>query len=116
MQTTSPSDWELFMKGYPEVPNCCPGNDPGPPPEGMILGPGEQIPAPQPADADGRPMANGQRAAKLARRQATAGQNTSGPYNRSTSSKPNSSAAAAPVGPPNGPPRFIGPVGYEVVK
>ncbi len=23
MQTTSPSDWELFMKGYIEVPNCC---------------------------------------------------------------------------------------------
>lgn len=23
MQTTSPSDWELYMKGYLEVPNCC---------------------------------------------------------------------------------------------
>ena len=24
MQTTSPSDWELFMKGHLEVPKCCP--------------------------------------------------------------------------------------------
>jgi pilus assembly protein CpaC len=24
MQTTSPSDWELFFKGHLEVPNCCP--------------------------------------------------------------------------------------------
>ncbi len=24
MQTTSPTDWELFMKGHLEVPNCCP--------------------------------------------------------------------------------------------
>ena len=23
MRTTSPDDWELFMKGYVEVPNCC---------------------------------------------------------------------------------------------
>ncbi len=51
MQTASPSDWELFMKGHLEVPKCCPtaggpangqGGD-GPPPDGMI-GPGEQVP------------------------------------------------------------------------
>ncbi|NLS92564.1 MAG: histidine kinase [Planctomycetaceae bacterium] len=24
MGTTSPSDWELYLKGYIEVPNCCP--------------------------------------------------------------------------------------------
>lgn len=24
MQTTNPSDWELFFKGHLEVPNCCP--------------------------------------------------------------------------------------------
>lgn len=23
-QTTSPTDWELYMRGYMEVPNCCP--------------------------------------------------------------------------------------------
>ena len=26
MQTTSPSDWELFMKGHLEVPKCCPSD------------------------------------------------------------------------------------------
>ena len=30
METTSPTDWELFMKGHLEVPNCCPvGNGEG---------------------------------------------------------------------------------------
>ena len=24
METTNPSDWELFFKGHLEVPNCCP--------------------------------------------------------------------------------------------
>jgi pilus assembly protein CpaC len=106
MQTTSPSDWELFMKGHLEVPNCCPsngngkcpqhGDDPiGPPPDGMILGPGEHVPTPPPADASGRPV---------------------GGYNRYTPFKPNASMAAAPAGAANGPPGFIGPVGYDVVK
>ena len=26
METTSPSDWELFFKGHIEVPNCCPND------------------------------------------------------------------------------------------
>ena len=69
MQTTSPSDWELFMKGHLEVPNCCPGGcarngqcppggtDPnGPPPDGMI-GPNEAIPSPpSPATQPGGPQ------------------------------------------------------------
>ncbi len=62
MQTTSPSDWELYMKGHIEVPKCCPtggsncgGQNPGSgadglPPDGMISGPGERIPTPPPAD------------------------------------------------------------------
>lgn len=30
MRTASPSDWELYLKGYIEVPNCCPtSNDRG---------------------------------------------------------------------------------------
>jgi pilus assembly protein CpaC len=105
-QTTSPTDWELFMKGHLEVPKCCPcdggcsgqcernGTDPnGPPPDGM-MGPGEPIPAPQPAAA-AKP---------------------SSPRNRYNSSKPNGSAAASSKTPPDGPPGFIGPVGYDVVK
>ena len=104
MQTTSPSDWELFMKGHLEVPKCCPtggnGECPprrrpdGPPPDGMILGPGEKSPTPQPADgAEGLP----------------------GPHSRYSPSKPNASAAATRRS-PNDPPGFIGPVGYDVVK
>jgi pilus assembly protein CpaC len=109
-QTTSPSDWELFMKGHLEVPKCCPaggncggncrpngGGPDAPPPDGMI-GPGEQVPAPQPNGATGRRM------------------RTSEPHSRYTSSKPNASAAATPATAENGPPGFIGPVGYDVVK
>jgi pilus assembly protein CpaC len=112
MQTTSPSDWELFMRGHLEVPKCCPPGGPcpqggdqpgGPAPDGMILGPAEPLPTPPPADA-------------AAGRQTTAGGAASAPYNRYTSSKPSTSLATAPAGPPNGPPGFIGPVGYDVVK
>jgi pilus assembly protein CpaC len=107
MQTTSPSDWELYMKGYLEVPNCCPSNGhcngqcqkngagaDGPPPDGMILNPGEKIPTPQPADGS-----------SASRRQS-----------RQTPSKPTPSTAVSANGTPNGPPGFIGPVGYDVVK
>ncbi len=93
-QTTSPSDWELFMKGHLEVPNCCPTGGPGgdgsggPPPDGMMPGPGEQIPAPPPAAA--------------------------GPYNRYNPSGP--AEAASPAGSRSGPPGLIGPIGYDVVK
>ena len=29
MATTSPTDWELYMKGHLEVPNCCPNGNGG---------------------------------------------------------------------------------------
>ncbi len=45
-QTTSPSDWELYMKGHLEVPNCCPANG--------AVGSGEPVPAPQPEAANPR--------------------------------------------------------------
>lgn len=102
-RTTSPSDWELFMKGHLEVPNCSPMGgscNGGLPPEGMILGPTEQIPTPVPADASGRHLRSGTRA----------GTTKSGEsYNRSAPPKPNFSQKA-------GPPGFIGPVGYDVVE
>jgi pilus assembly protein CpaC len=110
-QSTDPSDWELFMKGYLEVPKCCPtgcnadgksrpeGSCPEtPPPDGMIPGPGEQVPAPPPSAAAGRRL------------------RTSEPHSRYSSSNPNGSAAASPATAENGPPGFIGPVGYDVVK
>jgi pilus assembly protein CpaC len=105
MQTTSPSDWELFMKGHLEVPNCCPGGcarngqcppggaDPnGPPPDGMI-GPTEAIPSPpSPATQPGSPQI------------------------RQNSSNPKPPSAVSPGGPQDGPPPLIGPTGNDVVK
>ena len=106
MQTTSPSDWELFMKGHLEVPKCpsppaglpamgdCRrkgGNPGGPPPDGMI-GPDEQVPAPPPAPPV-RPAAKSLLLRQTELRRAN-----------------------APAGIQNGPPGFIGPVGYDVVK
>ena len=105
MRTTSPSDWELFMKGHLEVPNCSPmgGSGGGLPPEGMILGPVEQIPTPAPADAFGNPDVD-------------AGAKLRGPYNRHARSKPNSSQEAVSAASRGGPPGLIGPVGYDVVE
>jgi pilus assembly protein CpaC len=104
-QTTSPSDWELFMKGHLEVPKCCPSGGDGacppgepapdePPPDGMIQSPGEQIPTPPPS----------------------AGRKTAGPHSRYVPSKTTPSAAKSSAGSQDGPPGFIGPVGYDVVK
>ena len=121
--TTSPSDWELFMKGHLEVPNCCPapcgprggdctnaepsGDCRETPPEGMILGPTEQIPAPAPNDFTGRPTGPG-------RERVAAAPGGRAPYNRHARSKPNSSQPAAVSD--NGPPGIIGPVGYDALK
>lgn len=125
MQTTSPKDWTLIMKGHLEVPKGCPGDcggkcqmhgrsSGGQPSEGMILGPGESIPAPQPADAAGRPLQKVP-TGRIAQRQVSTNTVSSGRYNRNTSPNPQRSTAASAAS-PNGPPSFIGPVGYDVVK
>jgi pilus assembly protein CpaC len=113
MQTTSPSDWELFMKGHLEVPNCCPnggprngadpcptpGADPNnPPPDGMI-GPSEAIPAPPSAP---KPPVSPAAPAPHA------------PQTRYNPSKPNPPTAAPQS--PGEPQGLIGPAGYDVVK
>ncbi|NLF06901.1 MAG: histidine kinase [Pirellulaceae bacterium] len=109
LMTESPNDWELFMHGHLEVPKRCPthGDDcqgecqsgglRESPPEGMILGPNEEIPAPLPADAAGRPVRRA-------------------PHNRYVRSNQNASPRAVPAATTNGPPGIIGPVGYDVVK
>jgi pilus assembly protein CpaC len=105
LQTTSPSDWELIMKGHIEVPKCpepgsqgCGGrpdgsgsgsNPEGPPPDKMI-GPNEPIATPPPADSP--------------------------PQNRYSPPKPNPPPPVGSSASKNGPPGFIGPVGYDVVK
>ena len=89
MQTTSPSDWELFMKGHLEVPNCCPTGAPrdgdrpqaarscGPPPDGMIRPRAEAHPARRRPAGDRTPPAR---------------------YNRYIPSKPNAPARRQPAG------------------
>jgi pilus assembly protein CpaC len=107
MQTTSPSDWELYMKGHLEVPRCptgdgcangdCGKNEGGScdaSPNGVNGPAGEEIPAPQSNNGNTSPK----------------------PHNRQSPTKPNSSASAPSSGSPNNPPGFIGPVGYDVVK
>jgi pilus assembly protein CpaC len=108
--TTSPTDWQLFMRGYVEVPKCpaaCPGG-PCPagnaPPDGAIIGPGENVPTPPPTDAAAR-------AARLARQPSAAG-----PQSRYSPSQPNSAPATSATSPPNRGPGLIGPAGYDEVK
>jgi pilus assembly protein CpaC len=108
MQTTSPSDWEFYLKQHIEVPKCPPSCPPGAngdcrmrgdnagdaAPTGTIINRDEMIPTPAPA---GSPE-------------------PSSPQNRYSPSKPASPASNSPPGSRNGPPGFIGPVGYDVVK
>jgi pilus assembly protein CpaC len=131
----SPSDCELFMKGQLEVPRCCPSEEPcnsceprveqgtlpKEPKDGMILGPGEQIPAPMPTETSGRPKrtAPGVSVASRQTELSTApvpASEPKKPYSRYTSSKPNTTNETSHPGTQQGPPGFIGPVGYDVVK
>ncbi len=88
LQTTDPTDWELFFKGHLEVPNCCP--DPAVSRCPVSSGNGAGFPGAIPAPGTG-PI----------------GQQD--PQNRST---PNQMAMNSPPAEPG----FIGPVGYDVLK
>jgi pilus assembly protein CpaC len=122
--TADPSDWELFMKGYLEVPKCCPNNGaaggagqpagPGAPPPlpGMLSTPPETIPKPPLPGAANKtppPAAVPAGAADPAPRVAD-------PYSRYTSAKPDNRPAATSPAAQNNPPGLIGPSGYDVVK
>lgn len=91
-RTTSPSDWELFVNGYPEVPVCCPNGDA----------------AAQPGPAGSRSMPNG---VIIQQPHPTAASHN--PYNRPRS-RP--SQTGAPAGKGSVGPGFIGPVGYDVLR
>lgn len=104
MGTTSPSDWELYMKGLPEVPKCaesaprgascgCEGQtarDASRAPADGMMGPSEQISPPSPNEPPSH--------------------NRYSPPKANPPPPPGSSASS------DGPPGFIGPVGYDVVK
>jgi pilus assembly protein CpaC len=112
MATTSPSDWELYLKAHLEVPKCAPcpaygngcgspggpggsaGNESCAPPSDGIIGSPEQVPTPRPSIDDSR----------------------SKPNSRYSPTKPDSTASPASSKSPEGPPGFIGPAGYDVVK
>ncbi len=101
-RTTSPTTWELFMKGHIEVPNCCPADGAGPtaaqPMDGMILERREVTEppsAPEPEPAAGR---------------------SNIPHNRHTAARPQRGGKPSPSAEQRTVPNFIGPVGYDVVK
>jgi pilus assembly protein CpaC len=108
--TTSPNDWELYMKGHLEVPNCCPNGDPNsPPPDGMI-GPDESgVLTP-----DNRPISRGGSEAGTA--QVARRPNGASSQSRYNSSKPTRGAVNSRLSDANSPPPFVGPVGYDVIK
>jgi pilus assembly protein CpaC len=123
MQTTSPSDWELFMKGHLEVPKCCPnqqatagegiGNGAGspPPPAGMIPGNGETLPAPEPSDSVSKTKTTA-----TASRTSSVGNSKNKTYNHYTPSDANKDMSEPSSDGSGNPPGIIGPVGYDVVK
>jgi pilus assembly protein CpaC len=112
LATTTPGDWDLYMKGHIEVPNCCPNDKNSPPSDGMI-GP-EAVPAPSGAlTPENRPVSrNGSGAsAQVARRTSV-----SGAQNRYSSSRPTRGSSDSRGNDLNSPPPFVGPVGYDVIK
>jgi pilus assembly protein CpaC len=118
LHTTSPNDWELYMKGYLEVPNCCPngnGDTNAPPPDGMI-GP-EEMTAPAASGAmtpGNRPYLRNPSASGTSQVARRANAPTS--YGRNNSSNtPRGVPDSRPID-TNPPPSFVGPVGYDVIK
>ena len=129
MRTTEPSDWELYMKGHLEVPNCCPNGEgcskckpntdgsPTPEPADGMIGP-EQIQTPDATSTDKAKTNPGKNTPTLvpptniARR--TNG--VSSPNSRNNTNNPNGASGNSSSDKSAGPPGFIGPVGYDVVK
>ncbi len=107
METTSPSDWELFFKGHLEVPVCCPGSGCGSNAAAAAAG---AAPAGQPTAAGGGPPASYLVAARpdSGRPQAAQNPNFSG--------GPAAGPTAAPSVAQQIEPPFVGPIGYDVVK
>ena len=104
METTSPSDWELFFKGHIEVPVCCNGGCngamgggcPTPAPAGVFgPQPSEPLPTPAPSRVNGA---------------------AADPYSRYPSSNPkdaNNPNSPAQADAHNPDPPFAGPIGYD---
>jgi pilus assembly protein CpaC len=129
MRTTSPTDWDLYLKGFLEVPNPCPPCNgpqciqryPGQPAQ-PTLPPGAdpQSVRPIPQGANGVDTRSGQRPVTAASytTRATAGavrnSASSGRYNPSSPSARSPSPGAGTKG--GDMPGFLGPVGYEAAE
>ncbi|MFH1919500.1 MAG: hypothetical protein ABIP48_06390, partial [Planctomycetota bacterium] len=102
-RTTSPSDWELGLRGHIEVPKCCPpgapGTNQGGP--GQIMPPG-QILTPAPSEPPAPQPSAGSFPDRLPR-QVSSGRPSSRPVAIATGSAPDL-------------PGFMGPIGYDVAE
>ena len=116
-RTTSPNDWDLFMKGHLEVPNCCPDGQK----DGCVKCASHQGQAyqsqPDPVllrEQGDRPVFDSREiliepAGSVPNRSATSN-NRRIPPNRKTRPE------VFPADGPNEEPGFIGPIGYDVLK
>ncbi len=121
-RTASPNDWELFMRGYIEVPNPCPpcqgdtcpnhGSAPGQQPGGNS--PAEAGGAPGAAAAPGQSAYSSRPGASPYKRRSNTvarSSTTGNPYNpNARAGSPSSAANAA------GLPGFNGPIGYDLTE
>ncbi len=106
LRTASPGDCELYMKGYVEVPNCCPPGAPGTlDPPGAIPTSGDLITAPGEILIES-PRTRGSmlRVAPAAMRR----HDPSRPHNRAARAGPGKAASELPG--------FMGPIGYDALK
>jgi pilus assembly protein CpaC len=120
METTIPTDVQLFFEGHLEVPNCCPASPPGPgvTQASLVQGPTMQGPTmqgpetltpPSPAPpGEGRGEGNLPSAPMPP---AASPVNPSGRYNPNDRQNQATTTASGPRRPL---PTFIGPVGYDV--
>jgi hypothetical protein len=105
MRTTSPDDFDLYLKGHLEVPNCCPpGCDQGAPCEGA---------------ADGVMPREGMIIEGREQMQLTGQAGTAKPANRRnryTLSRPSNQPADSRRAGKKTQPGLIGPIGYDVLE
>jgi pilus assembly protein CpaC len=114
LRTTSPDDFELFLKGHLEVPNCCPpGCDPalggGQPYPTMI--PQEEVIIEQP-----RQGAVIEQSGRLGQVRPGGVERTASSYNRSTPPKPVSQPSDSRPAGQQVQPAFYGPTGYDLIE
>ena len=144
MQTDSPNDWQLFMRGHTEVPRCCPGGgngcatcasgqqglpaaEEGQPLPGMILEPSEEpVPTlkPQPVPTLRPKPAPTPKPQPAPAKTPSAGRH---PRGKQTARSPIAFSRSRPANRQNSPAvhapgrnaplqGFIGPVGYDTVR